>query len=1401
MNRAEPRFAALLLIFTSLWCLIAHADTAAVQTNVDQARHSTDDAGVPHLTISGVGKVDHPAWTALYALAYAGVEDYDPGLGLKADPQRFEASIAWLKANLAQNERGLWVWTYNFDSTYNDVSIKAPWSSAFAQATGIQALLAHWRKTQDPSSLELARKAAESLFVPLSEGGFLFSAGDDIWFEEIPSPVENPSHILNGHMRALLALNELREATGADLYQKWFGKGSDTLLRWLPLYDAGYWLRYDLNPRKDELLFRLANPYGFANPELAIDRIVLRDPESGEESVLDVGGANDAEGPLRIAGNDWGQIEEVGGRSVRRLRPVESGREAPDSEGQMVAPFSYIYLKLPGAWKNNLRKTPYELSIEYLDEKPGNLEVQMRSISPANETFKKLKDSDLLISGANVWRQWKINVNPNDLGYWVGRLYAQKHTTYLKLLAHSDNRLSSWADMATGYQNTLEPGKAFQKVSPKKIELPQQTPMLPIYSLDKSGVLMQHAATAKSRFDSNGLYDPSSDRGTPMYSPYIIATQLLDGPDTAGGVYSEIKNSDIQRAPALNWLKNPKNQVKLGDAVTFEFPFPNVYNDVTTSPPWPSAFSQAYILKALEYTLDNIDKSADIRSLLKKSAYAYEIPVSKGGISSVTRSGLVHFEEVPNATHVLNAHLASLPALASTADRLNDARIRSLKETGIETLRAKLSQFDTGYWLRYDLNPKKELLFQLDWLAGETSPLIESIALEAPQFAKQTQLYVGSEQAFDGTSRISGLEWSPVQQVDGKQARSFANGYLSHKEAVQGGTRHNAYTLMQLPEATFSDYFDVQPQRLVIRYKDVSAGQFVVKVQSISEGNALDFTPLRNSVITTTGDQQWKEAVIEVRPQDMGWFKGADYQIFEVEQLEQIAKLTGDWFFEQYTERQRYYLDSKKTGKAVIIEPVFQPVLTAVKLELVEASNMYEGFGFENALDGDPNDDYVAGLENSAQDFVTLKVGSPIKKGVLKLVWENETNHARAVSISALRAPGETYEKIAEASLPSEKEVEIPFETDKPFKNLRVEFSDFVGQPRLLLRQIELEAALPPRVGTAAEATAIFERQPEGDFLGLADIRNPLRIYRQPVSLKIKALSDYLVRGLNTDHEKVLAFMGFIDQFDVGVASDTTPETTVLEHIGACGSFTNTLLALATAQGLEGRVVSMLNYPDSDGHALAEIKIGDKWQLYDPTYGVYYTLAGSDALLSFAEVKSAYEKGLEVVVHQDSQRKGAAAYTGKDIFTRANPAGVAGPDKPFVFSLLMNLKERNSLRSSEFGPSWQGANFIGAASTNQQQRWTLEGLTPGADYVFALKAKGLGGDILTSDRTFKVRATLPDDASQILVHTFDFSQGEVQSWEIPFTAKSQTQEVVVQHDYTGPLHRYINMESYEVRKR
>ncbi|TKR56515.1 hypothetical protein D7I39_04000 [Allopusillimonas ginsengisoli] len=888
----------------------AQVDVGA-QTDVDGARHTVDAEGVPMLEIKNVGKVHHPAWTALYALSYAGIEVYDSSLGLVKDHDKFEACIRWLMSNLKQDSHGLWVWEYSFNSTYNDVSMRSPWSSAFAQATGIQALLAAYRLDGNKQALDAATRAAVSLMTPISKGGFQFESGADMWFEEIPASADNPSHILNGHMRVLLALKELVDITGeADVKQS-LKVGLDTLYRWLPLYDTGYWLRYDLNPKKEELLFRLANPYGFKNLALAIDKIRLVDPDTGKEAVLDVGAPDDAEGPLRIAGTDWSAAEKIDDRSVRRLVPSELDN-TPDRVG---APHTYFYFELPAEWKNNLRRNNYNLFIDYLDDHAGNVAVQQRSIAPGI-AFKDVRDGDLHLTGENIWRTWMIPVRVNDLGYWVGFTYAEKHSEYLRKIATWDPRFGDWSALAQGYLN-LAKNDSPQKIinqPQSEVQSLKNTPVVPLLSLDKKGVVMQHFADSHTKWSKNGTFDPSGGKGTPSYSPYLIAEQLLSGEGLAGAETFGLNVSDIKREPALDWLLNPKNYYNVNGAHIYQYYFDNVYNDIATKAPWPSAFGQAYVLKSLIFAKKQ-KLRGDLEGNIAAAATAYDVPVEQGGFVSIDKSGLKFYEEVPNRTHVLNAHAVSVPELAAAARLLSDKQIQSYSDQGVQALKDKLYLYDTGYWLRYDQNPKKELLLQLDWHEGKVSPLIHDVLLENPETGSAVRILPGDSGDFDGVSRLSGTDWQAAKQVDGKLVRGFSDGYQVHPEPVNGGTRQNAYMVLALPAQKFDDYFNVPVHKLTIHYKDIAKGRFSINIQSINAGSALKFVPLRGSQWITTGDQEWKKVSFLVRPQDIGWYKGADYQKFEVNQLQRIASLTYDQYFYQYAMRHRYFLETQKKVK------------------------------------------------------------------------------------------------------------------------------------------------------------------------------------------------------------------------------------------------------------------------------------------------------------------------------------------------------------------------------------------------------------------------------------------------------------------------------------------------------
>jgi hypothetical protein len=104
---------------------------------------------------------------------------------------------------------------------------------------------------------------------------------------------------------------------------------------------------------------------------------------------------------------------------------------------------------------------------------------------------------------------------------------------------------------------------------------------------------------------------------------------------------------------------------------------------------------------------------------------------------------------------------------------------------------------------------------------------------------------------------------------------------------------------MALPDRKFDNYFTIPTYKLKIKYNDVAPGKFQLKVKPINLNDFHNFIPLSNAHITCVGDQKWKEIIIPIYPQELGWFVGPDYQQFHAEQLKLIGEQRDDWFFKE----------------------------------------------------------------------------------------------------------------------------------------------------------------------------------------------------------------------------------------------------------------------------------------------------------------------------------------------------------------------------------------------------------------------------------------------------------------------------------------------------------------------
>ena len=246
------------------------------------------------------------------------------------------------------------------------------------------------------------------------------------------------------------------------------------------------------------------------------------------------------------------------------------------------------------------------------------------------------------------------------------------------------------------------------------------------------------------------------------------------------------------------------------------------------------------------------------------------------------------------------------------------------------------------------------------------------------------------------------------------------------------------------------------------------------------------------------------------------------------------------------------------------------------------------------------------------------------------------------------------------------------------------------------------------------------------------------------------------------------------------------------------------IIALSRAMGNEGRLVGLSNYPKNNGHTVTEIKVRGRWQLYDPTFGLYYTSEPENTenpyILSFDELHAGGAQ-LPGVVRVIRRVYGAGTDNFADpiIFQKADPAGIIGPNHPMIFPLT--LAAGQTLDKRDFDPRNQGADYIGAAYANHNQRFRLTALIPGKRYSFNINPSYIHDEESLSKAgnpsfslTVQLQGTVEDSRQEHVFHLEKDSS--ILPWRIEFTARTTEAFITITHPYRGPLNRYLGMESW-----
>lgn len=833
---------------------------------------TTDGNNVIPISVDENGQEYYePSKIAINAIQYCGENSFCT-TEVKANYAYAKTAVDWLIENALQNENGDFYWL-NIPKEFNASNQGVKEIFSYTQALVIEAFLAYYNISGDNQYLDWAYNAAQLLEKDIKDGGLQITNGNDIWFES--DNCEKNNYELIGHIRVLIALKKLYAEKKEDKWNKLYINAVTSLENKIEYYDTGYCYRDNLLIKQDDIKFRFHDNYGSNNPNKIIKEVRLYDPLSKE------------------------LIDKVSftNKHTEEFKLCLSREVATDL----------------------FRKEWLELEVVYIDNVNGHLNLEKESLLN-NNNYMPIKDGDLLLTNSGELKKWLIPLRINDCGYEVSKARMKEYKECFEYLANEDSKFLSERNRSAGYYNLTNEQESYEYAQVIIDDTSLDTPPVPVFSIDDSGVIQQHISSPDTKFDPDGNWIEGSIVGEPVYLLQAIYQQAVNNTNwndftininnfstknnpfwTKYNFLTPDNVASIKSEPAYEWIEN--NVCRHNGIATWSYNSRNSYNGLEQEAGWISAYGQSLMIEALI-----MKKEESYNNLIKEGCVAYGRQIDEGGIADFQYTGDIWFEEVPNKSHILNAHILTLNTLIHANSILNDAEIEKLIEAGVESLKNNIWRYDTGYWSKYDMYPKKINLFQIDWISGDESLYIDEIILYDPISDLSTRIDVGSDNDFGNYPNLAGTEWSGPENMDHRTVRKIINGYLKNKDNKSSEKiMQNSYFYILIPDLEITDYFDICGYKLIIQYKDVAPGEFEIKRQSISEGNFLKFESIPNAIIECSGDGQWKEFEILLRPQDLGWFMGEVYQEYHSSQLAILAEYTNEWIFEQYAQKWSYY--------------------------------------------------------------------------------------------------------------------------------------------------------------------------------------------------------------------------------------------------------------------------------------------------------------------------------------------------------------------------------------------------------------------------------------------------------------------------------------------------------------
>jgi hypothetical protein len=204
---------------------------------------SFDEQGIPLYDPSnmGLGKelCYHPTVIIQYALAcFEKIEQN------QKYHHQFLSSAIWLENNTNEiGKTGMLGWSIPF--SIRTPQIEAPWFSALTQSQGISVLIRLYELEMREETLATLKLLVKPLITNITMGGMLYKdEKGNSFFEEAGN-----IHILNGCLTSLYGLQEFLSIERDEQLRKVCKDVQNTIEKWLPEFDTGYWSKYSIGLR------------------------------------------------------------------------------------------------------------------------------------------------------------------------------------------------------------------------------------------------------------------------------------------------------------------------------------------------------------------------------------------------------------------------------------------------------------------------------------------------------------------------------------------------------------------------------------------------------------------------------------------------------------------------------------------------------------------------------------------------------------------------------------------------------------------------------------------------------------------------------------------------------------------------------------------------------------------------------------------------------------------------------------------------------------------------------------------------------------------------------------------------------------------------------------------------